>query len=163
LQTQVFVGGRCVGTRAMSYADASAQPGFSDEQMHGLLKAQHRSVLDAIREDRLEAVMGGQGAVQDTEGEGLGLELLGATRHPRDGFRIRFAVRDDGAPAVGARVSVRLADADSNIVAEGSTNHEGVAEVPVSFDADSLQESGILVQTTFQAKSATRKFRLRRS
>ena len=57
LQTQVFIRGRCVGKCASSYADKVTQPGFSDEQMHELLKEQHRTVVVAVREGRIEQVL----------------------------------------------------------------------------------------------------------
>ena len=57
LQTQVFIQGRCVGKKAVSYADRVSQPGFSDEQMHELLKTQHKEIIDAIRQNRLEEVL----------------------------------------------------------------------------------------------------------
>ncbi len=59
LQTHVFVGGRCVGKHATSYADQVAQPDFSEQHIHELLKKQHRFVLDAVREGRLEALLKG--------------------------------------------------------------------------------------------------------
>src|SRR5437660_7635560 len=56
LQTQVFVRGRCVGKRATPYADKAASGGFSDQQREQILRDQHRLVLDAIREGRLDQV-----------------------------------------------------------------------------------------------------------
>src|SRR5437016_2965311 len=57
LQTQVFIKGRCIGKCASSYAEKVAQPGFSEEQMHELLKAQHRRVLESIKQGKLEDVI----------------------------------------------------------------------------------------------------------
>src|SRR5271167_4792526 len=57
LQTQVFVRGRCVGKRAISYAQTAAQAGFGDPQKEQQLRDQHRLVLDAIREGQLEKVL----------------------------------------------------------------------------------------------------------
>ncbi len=57
LQTHVFVGGRCIGKHATSYADQVNQPEFSEGRVHELLKQQHRSVLDAVREGRLHALL----------------------------------------------------------------------------------------------------------
>src|SRR5205085_2141697 len=58
LQTQVFVRGRCIGKHATSYADKFAEPGFSDEHMHDLLKTQHKGILEAIRSGGLEQLFG---------------------------------------------------------------------------------------------------------
>src|SRR5271166_6334501 len=57
LQTQVFVRGRCVGKRAVSYAASATQTGFGDPQKEQQLRDQHRQVLEAIREGKLESVL----------------------------------------------------------------------------------------------------------
>ena len=54
LQTQVFVRGRCVGKKAISYAASASQAQFGDSQKEQLLRDQHRQVLDAIREGNLD-------------------------------------------------------------------------------------------------------------
>lgn len=57
LQTQVFVRGRCIGKKATSYADRINDPAFSDDQMHEMLKSQHRAILDAVREGSVESLL----------------------------------------------------------------------------------------------------------
>src|SRR5579863_382177 len=57
LQTQVFVRGRCVGKRAVSYASTANQAGFGDPQKEQQLRDQHRQVLEAIREGKLESML----------------------------------------------------------------------------------------------------------
>src|SRR5438309_3990839 len=56
LQTQVFVRGRCIGKRATPYADQAQSPDFTDQKKEQILREQHRLVLDAIRDGRLEQV-----------------------------------------------------------------------------------------------------------
>ena len=63
LQTQIFIQGRCVAKRATSYAHLANQSDFSEDRMHELLKEQHRVVVVAIREGRVdEALQGDTGA-----------------------------------------------------------------------------------------------------
>src|ERR1700688_4792663 len=57
LQTQVFVRGRCVGKKAISYAGSAAETGFGDSQKEQLLRDQHRLVLESIKEGKLESVL----------------------------------------------------------------------------------------------------------
>src|SRR5271169_2200062 len=70
LQTQVFVRGRCIGKRAVSWAagagaDAAADQSAAirstdhnkDQDKEKLLRDLHREVLDAIREGRLDSVL----------------------------------------------------------------------------------------------------------
>jgi len=54
LQSQIFVKGRCIGKRATSYAERVDQAGFSEEQLHELLKEQHRRLVEAVRAGRVE-------------------------------------------------------------------------------------------------------------
>ncbi len=49
LQTQVFVGGRCLGKRVFAFGE-----GFDEEQIHEALKAQHRLVLDAVKDGSVD-------------------------------------------------------------------------------------------------------------
>jgi hypothetical protein len=52
LHTEVFVGGRCLGKRVFAFGD-----GFEEEQIQEALKAQHRIVLEAVREGNLSDVV----------------------------------------------------------------------------------------------------------
>src|ERR1700738_1484869 len=57
LQTQVFVRGRCVGKTAVSYAASAGQAPFADTEKEQRLREQHRQVLDAIREGKLDSIL----------------------------------------------------------------------------------------------------------
>ena len=57
LQTQIFVRGRCIGKKAASYAELVARPEFSEERMHEMLKYQHRSTIDDLRNGRVDEAM----------------------------------------------------------------------------------------------------------
>lgn len=57
LQTQIFVRGRCMGKKAASYVDLLGRPEFSEERMHEMLKLQHRTTIDDIRNGRVDAAM----------------------------------------------------------------------------------------------------------
>src|SRR5215468_11541295 len=57
LQTQVFVRGRCIGKRATSYAEQLKTGGVTDQQKEQMLRDQHRLVLDALREGKLDDVL----------------------------------------------------------------------------------------------------------
>jgi hypothetical protein len=56
-QTTVFVQGRVLGKTTSSYATHVGQADFSEHKMHDLLKDQHRRVLEAIREGRVESFL----------------------------------------------------------------------------------------------------------
>jgi len=52
-QSTVFVKGQCIGKKSGSYADAS-DAAQTDQQLHEMLKEQHRQVVDAIRNGQVE-------------------------------------------------------------------------------------------------------------
>src|SRR6202163_3990279 len=57
LQTQIFVRGRCIGKKATSYAAKAGETQYGDTQKEQQLREQHRMVLDAIREGKLDNVL----------------------------------------------------------------------------------------------------------
>jgi hypothetical protein len=162
LQTQVFVHGRCIGKRATSYAERVAEPGFADEQMHEMLKAQHRLVLGAIREGRIESLLADD--IQDYDGVGLVLRWTNAQSvYSENTVVLRFQVTDGGAPVEGARLTTRFAvSSQAPVYSQAVTDAAGVAETKILLGESSLPEAVVLVQAAHDGKSATRKFRLRR-
>ena len=56
-QSTVFVQGRVLGKSTSSYASRVSEPDFSEQKMHDLLKDQHRRVLEAIKEGRVESIL----------------------------------------------------------------------------------------------------------
>lgn len=55
-QSTVFVKGQCIGKKAGSYQE-SAESEYTDEQLHMLLKEQHRFVVEAIRDGLVDEVL----------------------------------------------------------------------------------------------------------
>ena len=165
LQTQVFVRGQCIGKRASSYADQASHPGFTDEQMHELLKSQHRMVLEAVRGGKMEGTVGHNLEIQDTNGQGLAIRWLNPDVVFADSSVVmKFAVTDAGAAVEGAKLTSRFAVSnDAPIHSQASTDASGAAEMKLVLDESALREAAILVQAEHGEKSATRKFRLRKA
>ncbi len=164
LQTQVFMKGQCIGKRASSYAERTVQPQFSTEEMHELLKAQHKLMLDAVREGRAQSMFLADGEVQDVNGQGLAVKWLNS-----DGVfsgtdtRLKLKVMDQSQPADGALVTARLSvTADTPIHSQTATEADGIAELELTLPEGSA-ETPVLVRAIFADKSVTRKFRLKRS
>ncbi|HXE90925.1 MAG TPA: hypothetical protein VNK82_08190 [Terriglobales bacterium] len=164
LQTQVFVKGQCIGKRAASYAGHALRPDFSEEQMHEMLKSQHRLVLEAIKEGKAALVVAQERDIQDVDGSGLAMRWVDASAPEANGtLRMKLLVTDDGAPVSGARVAAKLSlDAQAPVVAQGTTDSSGSAELNVPMTPDAGKDSGVLVRAVWEGKSATRKFRVKR-
>ncbi len=54
VQTAIFVRGRCIDKQEVSYAQEAASAGFSDATVHQILTQQHKTVVNYIREGKLE-------------------------------------------------------------------------------------------------------------
>jgi len=164
LQTQVFVRGRCVGKKAISYAASASQAQFGDSQKEQLLRDQHRQVLDAIREGNLD------GALDRVEAEGLSsvkeldVQWLNASSvHADRSLTMQLRVTDAGSAAAGARLTFRFARPDAApFYTQAVTDAGGDAEIKIEADESLLPDSSVLVQANYEGRTATRKFQLRK-
>ena len=166
MQTMVFIKGLCVGKRIVSYANKAAEPGFSEDAIHELIKAQHKEVVNAIAEGNLDAVLGTTQDIQDTGGDnGLSLKWTKAEPNSADAsITMHFQVTDAGEGVCGAEVvSLAGSSPDARVLVQAVTNAEGNAEMRIPFDEDLRRESAITVRATHGGKSATRRFRLMKS
>ncbi len=171
LQTQVFVRGRCIGKHATSYAEEMAAGDFSEDQMHEMLKSQHRAVLDAVRGGTLESFFASNGPgtpeVQDVSAHGHGLVLQWANAnavYQDNAMVMQFAVTFSGTPVEGALVTSRLhVSSDDPIYSQSTTDGSGKAELKIILEESALSEAAVLVQATHGEHHATRKFRLKKA
>jgi hypothetical protein len=164
LQTLVFLKGQCVAKQAYSYAELTLEPGFSEEAMHELLKAQHKSVLDAVQQGHLESLPGNSGEVQDIGGAGLWLKWLNTTQRPEgNSIILQFQVLDYGQPASAAEIAIwPCSVGEGGVIARCFTDASGNAAVIVPLTNDVVSQSAVMARATRAGKSATRKFRFRK-
>jgi hypothetical protein len=164
IQTLVFLKGQCIGKRAVSYAQQVSQPLFSDQAIHELLKTQHKAMIDAITEGNINSILGSSGEIQDVGGTGLSVKCT-STEFGGDGSNItmHFQVTDLGQAVSGAEIVSRTGNAaDSPVIARGTTDASGHAQMQIPLSEETSRESAVLVQATYGAKSATRKFRFKK-
>ncbi len=160
IQTEVFVRGQCIGKRATSYAEQAARPGFSEEHIHELLKEQHRSVLNAVREGCVDAFLSTR-AVQDADGQGLALEVLDFSTSAESSITLRLRVSYQDSPVAGAHLTARwAASAEGPPDFEAVTGADGIAGFAIPIEPG---ENAVLVQATHGGLSASRKLRLRKT
>jgi hypothetical protein len=165
LQTQVFVRGRCVGKRATSYADKASETSFTDQRKEQILREQHRMVLDAIRDGRVETVFDKRdtpeslAAIKELDVHWLNAGSVHAKRH----LQMRLQVTDGGMGVAGARLTVRFARTDAApFYTQVVTGDNGEAEMKIDVDESALPDAAVLVQASYTGRTATRKFQLRK-
>ncbi|MGB9073140.1 MAG: hypothetical protein WCC22_10775 [Terriglobales bacterium] len=163
LQTQIFVRGHCIGKRATSYA-STMEGDFSDQRKEKMLREQHRLVLDAVREGKLDSVLDKRETPEAlAAAKELEVEWLNANSvHASGTLLMHLRVTDGGEAAGGARLTFRFARPDAPpFYAQVLTDAQGNAAMNVQVDEAALPESSVLVQASYSGRTATRKFRLR--
>lgn len=165
LQTQVFVRGRCIGKLATPYQQSGQEDSTSEKQLEQSLRAQHKSVLDAIREGRIEGVLGRPDQEIPKTPSGLKLQWTNAgAPRSEDALMVRIVVSESESPVEGAKVTARLRRAEGDpVYCQATTDSSGAAELKLGAVEPGLSDSDILVQATHGGRVVTRKFRLRKS
>jgi hypothetical protein len=160
LETQVFVGGRCIGKRTISYDEMFFQPGSIEDQLHELLRSQHRIVVEAAREGRLNDVVRESSPHTELSVQFLNVDSV----FEDDAVVMRFQVTAGGQAVPGATLTSRLRPLEAEpVYSQATTDASGAAEMRLALQESALQDADILVEATHAGKSTWRKFRLRKS
>jgi hypothetical protein len=165
LQTQVFVRGRCVGKKATSYAPSPGQGQSGDINKEQQLRDQHRQVLDAIREGKLDAILDhpepdALAGIKELEIQWVNTGSV----HAESKLIMQLRVSEGGSPASGARLTFRFARPEAApFYTQAVTDAGGSAEIKIEVEESGLPDSSVLVQANYQGRTATRKFLLRRA
>jgi hypothetical protein len=175
LQTQVFVRGRCVGKKATSYGgktsggqtsgSQTSEAQIGDAQKEQLLREQHRLVLDAIREGKLDNVLDHpEPEVLATVKELDVLWLNAESVHTNRNLTMQLRVTNGGAAASGAHLTFRVArPGGAPFYTRAVADSGGAAEVKIEVEEAELPDLSLLVQANFEGRTATRKFALRKA
>lgn len=164
-QTQVFVRGRCIGKRATSYAERAPDPFFTDKQKESMLRDQHRYVLDAIRDGRLQEVFDKRDSPETLAAiKELDLKWINAESvHSNGALVLKIRVTEGSSPAAAARLVSRVERPEREpIYSQAVCDNTGTAEMKLELDESALADSAILVQADFNGRTATRKFKFRK-
>ena len=164
LQTQVFVQGRCIGKHAVSYAPDASEGQVSDQQKEKMLRDQHRQVLDAIREGKVDSIFDKRDTPETLAAvKELDLEWLNANSvHAAGTLLMHIRVTEGGAAVEGARLTFRFVRPDAPpLYAQVLTDALGNALMSVQVEEASLRDSSVLVQANVSGRTATRKFEIR--
>ncbi len=154
LETQVFVQGRCAGKLTV-FPD---RPGLNDLEIHELLRAQHRRVLEAIRAGRITELF----PVPEAEPV-LNLQWVSAAPDAAEDLLVlRFSLTAGGAAVSGARIHAHFgASSGGPEIAEAQSSADGEVELRLPLSAVA-SDSSLEVDVSHAERSLTQRFRLRR-
>lgn len=163
LQTQIFVRGRCIGKKATSYTPSADQAG--DIQKEQLLREQHRQMLDAIREGKLESALDKQDPDALAGIKELEIQWTNAgSVHANRSLTMQLRVTNGGSPAPGARLTFRFTRPEvAPFYSQTATDASGSAEIRLEVDEAVLPDAAVLVQADHEGRTTTRKFLLRKA
>jgi hypothetical protein len=163
LQTQVFVRGRCIGKKATSYAGKTVQ--FGDAQKEQQLREQHRLVLDAIREGKLDQALDRPEPEVLATVKELDVQWLNSDSvHADHNLTMQLRVTEGGEAAPGARLTFRFARPGSvPFYTQAVADSAGAAEIKIAVEEADLPDATLLVQINVEGRTATRKFVLRKA
>lgn len=145
LESQVFVSGRCIGKRS------NALPPESDEAaIQELARAQHRWVLEAVRDGFVDEVL------NQEAGEEPVVQFLGSERISDGGAVLRFRVLSGGFVAGSAQVGACWkTEWGSGVLENTITNEAGIAEMPIALGEGTTE---LEVRARVQNREAKRRF-----
>jgi hypothetical protein len=145
LQSQVFVSGRCIGKRS-----TALPAGAGEEAIQELARAQHRWVLEAVRDGFVDEVLN-----QETAEE-LVVQFLGSTRTSNEGVLLRFRVLSGGYVAASAQVRASWkTTAASGVLENTLTNEAGIAEMSLALPEGTTE---LEVKARLQNRETMRRF-----
>lgn len=145
LESQVFVSGRCIGKRS-----AVLPPEAAEVEVQELARAQHRWVVEAVREGFVDDVLN-----QETSEE-LVVQFLGSERISGEAVILRFRVLSGGFVAGSAEVAARWRTELASGVSENViTNDAGVAEMRLSLTGGVAE---LEVRASLEGRETVRRF-----
>lgn len=165
LQTQVFVKGRCIGKRATPYAEQAHRPDFTDQKKEQILRDQHRLVLDAIRDGRLQDVFDKRDTPETLAAiKEMDIQWLNAhSIHADETLSMTLRATEDGKGVANARLTIRLSRSNADpFYTQATSDASGETAISFPMQESALADATILVQVSADGRSATRKFQLRR-
>lgn len=119
LESQVFVSGRCIGKRS-----APLPPQAVEEEIQELARAQHRWIVDAVREGFVDDVL------NQEVSESLAVQFLGSHRIAEKAVKLSFRVLSGGFVAASAHVEAHWkTDSSAGVLESAITDEFGIAEM----------------------------------
>jgi hypothetical protein len=153
LESQVFVSGRCIGVRSSPLPAEAAEEATREatqEAIQEMARAQHRWVVEAVREGFVDDVLVQEGS------EELVVQFLGSQRISGKDVVLRFRVLVGGHAAASARVSACWKIDSSAEAPEGThTNDAGVAEMHLTLAHDPAE---LEVRAHLEGRETARRF-----
>jgi len=150
--------------RSAEIRPGEARSSSNDQEREKVLRELHREVLDAIREGKLDSILDKRDTPETLAAvKELDLEWVNAKSvHSGGTLSMKIRVTDGSAVAPGARLTLRFTRPNAApYYAQVLTDTAGNAQMNIQVEEESLAESSVTVQASFNGRTVTRKFKLR--
>lgn len=160
IQTLVFVKGQCIGKRTGSYAHKASEPDFGEQTVHELLKAHHKTIIDAINEGKLDSVLGSNGHVYDVGEATTAISTNGSK--PDADITIEFQITFSGQIVSGADVVSRAGrSTTSAILSRAQTDSLGNVRMRIPLTEEVRHEELITIEATHGDMYTRKRFKIK--
>lgn len=171
IQTLVFVKGQCIGKRTGSYAHKASEPD-GEQSVHELLKAHHKTVIDAINEGKLDSVLGSNGHVYDVgeattaiSAKDIGEATTAISTNgskPDADITIEFQITFSGQIVSGAEVVSRAGrSTTSAILSRAQTDSLGNVRMRIPLTEEVRHEELITIEATHGDMYTRKRFKIK--
>ncbi|MGH9782253.1 MAG: hypothetical protein ACRD33_10595, partial [Candidatus Acidiferrales bacterium] len=131
IETLVYHRGRIFHRSTSNYSDLAAAPGISEDALRERVEAQHRAVMDAVRDGAIAIPAAASGDLR-VLGEGIRVRLRNANSWLAAGkaaLDVQVLRRGGGEPVVNANVEASFTGLKGEARFSATTGDDGVAEL----------------------------------
>jgi hypothetical protein len=163
IETLVYQGGRVFHRRTSNYSDLAAAPGISEEALRERVEAQHRAVIDALR-DGVIAVPANTGGGVRASGDGIQVRLRNANSWLAAGkatLDVQVLRRGGSEPVANANVEANITGVTDEARFSATTGDGGVAELRFAMPPLGANGSELVIRAQSEAGNDEVRYALR--
>ncbi|MGH9731026.1 MAG: hypothetical protein ACRD4A_04945, partial [Candidatus Acidiferrales bacterium] len=162
IETLVYHRGRIFHRRTSNYSDLLAV-GISEEALLERVKAQHRAVMDAVRDGVIAVPTAAEGGVR-ASGDGIQLRLRNANSWLAAGkatLDVQVLRRDGSEPVASANVEASFTGVKDEAHFSATTGDDGVAELRFAMPPLGANGSELVIRAQSESGSDEVRYALR--
>jgi len=163
IETLVYHRGRIFHRRTSNYSDLVAAPGISEEALRERVEAQHRAVIDAVR-DGVIAVPANAGGGVRASGDGIQVRLRNANSWLAAGkatLDVQVLRRGGSEPVANANVEANITGLKEEARFSATTGDDGVAELRFAMPPLGANGSELVIRAQSEAGNDEVRYALR--
>lgn len=163
IETLVYQGGRVFHRRTSNYSDLAAAPGISEEALRERVEAQHRAVIDAVRDGAIAIPAAVEGGVR-ASGDGIQVRVRNANSWLAAGkatLDVQVLRRGGSEPVANANVEANITGVTDEARFSATTGDDGVAELRFTMPPLGANGSELVIRAQSEAGNDEVRYALR--